>query len=249
MMKTTLKKTLPRLALAALSLLSYSPGFGQTFQGTVTYAQDFVLSKAFLDMGVTKEMILSKLQTGGDWGDTIKVSYNRQGDYHSLTNSKKGLIKIYRSEANKIYTFGEGKASEKVSVQDAIDLDLSGVPDKPEIKKLDTAVTINGIKCTGLTVQWKLSKIDYFYNSSELKIDAAVFSRHSTDGWAEYLKASRALPLRIIKNVFGMSMIQTMVSAKSEEVSPDLFKIPVLVADESLNVIKMPGVEIMRIMK
>src|SRR5882672_1687050 len=234
--------TLPEIVLMCQTL-----AFGQSFQGTVIYSQDIILSKAFSDMGITKEQILTKMRADGSWGDTVKISYDNKGNYFSAMNNKKGQFAIYKAATNKIYTFAEGKESESCAVQTAIDLDLEGAPDKPEVKKLDTAVTVNGSKCTGIRVQWKLSRIDYYFNANELRIDPELFSNHTSDGWVVFLRASKALPLKIVKDAKVMTLIQTAVSSKPGPISSDLFIVPTLVADESLNIIKLPNLEIMRV--
>ena len=77
-----------------------------------------------------------------------------------------------------------------------------------------------------------------------------MFSKHVYEGWAEYLKISKAIPLRVVKEVKGMMKItQTVIAEKRGPIDDKLFAVPVLVADKDLNPIKIANREVMRIKK
>lgn len=219
------------------------------FQGTLTYVQNVQVSKAFLDMGMTREMVLDKMKQQGAWSDTIKISYNQAGDYRISLQNEKQSYKIYRADSNKIYIFNEGKNSEQCTLVEAVDFDMSGAVDTPEITSIDTAVAIGGVNCSVLRIQWKLGRIDYYYDSTQMRIDPAIFTRHSSEGWSGFLNKSKSLPFGIRKDVMGMSMVQTLTASKAEEVSPDLFAVPALISDETLNPMKIPGIKVKRVRK
>jgi hypothetical protein len=121
---------------------------------------------------------------------------------------------------------------------------------KPVIKKLDTVVKVNGIDCSIVRVEWTAGTNDYYYNSSRLIVDPELFSKHIYEGWAEYLKISKALPLKIVKEVNGMMKVtQTLISEKKEQIADKLFAAPDLVVDKSLNPLQIGNREIMRIKK
>jgi len=56
------------------------------------------------------------------------------------------------------------------------------------------------------------------------------------------------LPIQIIKTINGiMTITLTLVSSESKNVNNDTFKLPKFIKDETLNVIFIPGKEIMKI--
>lgn len=236
------------LLTCATSLLTFTLVLAQTFQGTLTYVQDFDLPKSFLDMGITKEMMNEKIRSSGDWFDTVRISY-RDGNYHALTNSSKKSWKIYKADENKLYSFVTGDDGVICVVQKAVDLDMTGAPDKPVTTQLDTTVTILGHPCKVVRMKWQLGAMDYYYNPSVNTVRPELFAQHSSEGFAEFLKISRSLPLRVVRNAMGLTIVQTLTAAKAGEVKADLFAIPKLEPDKQLNVMNMPGTEIFRVKK
>jgi len=194
------------------------------------------------EMGMTKEMFLAEMKKEGTWSDTINISY-KQGNYYTLLNAKMKSWSIYKSVANKIYSFQDGESKDICTVADAsIDLEFKMTGKMPTVKKLDTTVMIDGIACNVVRVKWKTGAYDYYYNSSKLNVDANLFANHTYDGWAEYLKISNSLPIRIVKKTDGMMTItMTLVNAKTEAISDKLFQIPTLVADKELNSMNIGG--------
>jgi hypothetical protein len=231
-------------------LLSLTPVFlsvifchSQSFQGSILYYQDFELPKSFLDMGITKEVMLKKMNSDGQWFDSVKISY-KQGNYYSIGNNVKKTLKIYKADVNKSYNFD----GDICAVQDAIDLDLDGSPDKPQvIEDIEGTLTVMGLPCKGIRMKWKLGSVEYYYHPQQAAVDPALFAKHSSDGFAEFVKRSKCLPMKIVKNAMGMLISQTAVQVKPEEVSASLFKIPELVEDKDLNFLKIPGTVVMRV--
>jgi hypothetical protein len=217
----------------------------KSFQGRIVYVQDIELSGAFKKMGITKEEMLEELKKDGEWPDTLYTFY-RLGNYASIGNNKKQTQRIYDSDVNTIYSFSVG-GSGICSVQEAVDLDLSGAPDKPTITELDSTATILGLPCKIIRMKWKLSQFDYYYNSTQAKVDPLLFAKHSSEGLAEFVRMTNCLPLQIVKSTMGMVMIQTAIDIKQGQVDTDMFGIPELIEDESLNAIKLPGITMMRI--
>lgn len=223
-------------------------GTAQSFEGTLTYVQDFELPKSFLDMGIDKETFLKEMKKKPDWYDSITVSY-KGGDYYWFTNGKPKLWKIYKSATNKIYTFSTTRDGEICTVQDAVDLTLEGGPDKPETSQPDTSAMINNYACKLVRMKWKMSSVEYYYNGGVAKVNPDLFAQHSYEGFAEFLKISKALPVRISRGVMGMKLYHTLVAVKPKTVSSDIFNLPTLVADPDLNLLKMPGMEVFRVKK
>lgn len=215
---------------------------GQNFEGHINYQIDIVLSKKFTDMGITKEAMISNLKQGNSWYDTA-ITYYKQGNYFTIANNDS--YKVYKADVNKIFNFKPGEST--CAVQDGVDLDLEGKPDKPQLIELDTSVMIMGLPCKVIRMKWPLSQVDYYYNSNQAKVEPNYLSKHSFEGLSLFIEKSRSLPLRIVRLTMGMQIIQTAIEIKSIAVKEDFFKIPQLVDDESLNPFKMPGMKIMRI--
>jgi len=58
---------------------------------------------------------------------------------------------------------------------------------------------------------------------------------------------SGCLPLQIVKGTMGMQIIHTAAEISSGAVDPQVFAVPELIEDESLNMMKLPGITMMRV--
>lgn len=239
-----------RQILTTIILFTNLISFGQSYEGTLTYVTDFEVSEKLVKMGMTKQMLLDKMKNEGSWSDTIMTSY-KKGNYYTLLNTNPKSWSIYKADDNKIYSMQEGEASDICTVTDAsIDLEFTMTGKMPTVEKLDTTVIVDGVSCSIVRVKWKSGTSDYYYNQTKLTVDAALFSKHIYDGWADFLKISNSLPLKIVKETNGMMTItMTLVSTKTEVINEKLFSTPVLVADKDLNIIKVANREVMRIKK
>lgn len=226
--------------------------FGQSFEGTLVYKINYQIEipKQLEKMGVTKEILIEKMKKEGTWADSIKTTY-KNGNYLTSTNSTPQTWSIYKPETNKLYSFQNGDASDICTVTDAsIDLEFEMTGNKPIIAKLDTSAMINGVTCEAVRVKWRTGTYDYYYNNSTLKVDPKLFENHIYDGWADFLKISKALPICIMKSTKGFGKVTfTLVSQKCETIKENLFQIPQLVPDKDLNIVKIGNRELMRIKK
>ncbi|QOI97721.1 MAG: hypothetical protein HRU69_09545 [Flammeovirgaceae bacterium] len=218
-----------------------------SFQGIITYIQDFEIGGSFKKMGISKEMLMEKMNSDGNWFDTLWVNY-RLGSYAQYGNNKIQTTKVYDPDDNIIYTF-QLSGNDICSVQKAVDLDLSGAADKPVITLVDTAVTIMGLPCKLIRMKWKLGQVDYYYNETQAKVNPALYAQHTSEGFAEFLKMSGSLPLQVVRSAMGMNIIQTAVAVQEGRVDKDAFYVPPLVEDKNLNAISIPGTTYMRIKK
>ncbi len=233
-----------------ISIFSCINSYGQTFEGTLTYFSDIEVAEKLLKKGITKEQLIAQMKKDGSYSDTIKVSY-KKGDYYTLVNTKPKSWSIYKANTNKIYAMQAGEAKDICTVTDAsIDTENKMTGKMPSVEKLDTSVIVNGASCNVVRVRWKSGIYDYYYDSTKLIVDPILYAKHIYDGWSEFLKISKSLPVRIVKTTKGaMTITLTLVSTKKEVVSPNLFLLPKLVPDDNLNLIKYPNREFMRIKK
>jgi hypothetical protein len=222
---------------------------GQSFEGVLTYKVDFEVSDKMKKMGITKEVLVDKMNKEGSWSDTIKISY-RQGDYFAMMSTIPKSWMIYSAKTNKIYTLQEGEASDICAVTDAsIDLEFEMTGKRPVITKLTNSAEVNGVTCEIVSVKWQSGTYQYFYNPADLIVDPALFEKHIYDGWAEFLKIAKALPVQIIKETPMGSATLILVHKESKVIDKNLFDIPELKADEELNFMKLKNMEMMRIVR
>ena len=158
---------------------------------------------------------------------------------------------VYKQKRNRLYSFQDGEASDICAVTDpSIDLEFQMTGNKPKLEKPDTLVELNGMKCQIVRIQWKTGTYDYYYIDSFLRADPVLFENHIYDGWADFLKISKSLPIKIVKSVKGLATISlTLIRYTKETIAPELFEIPDLIEDKDLNQIRVSNREIMRIKK
>ena len=236
------------------TILVFTTGilFGQSYEGTLVYKTDFQfkISEKMMKMGITEEMMKEKMKKEGSLTDSIKTIY-KQGDYITYTNFSPQSWSVYKQLANKLYSFQDVEASDICTVTDvSIDMEFQMTGNKPIIQKLDTVVDINGRRCEIVRVLWKSGTYDYYFDSNFLKVDAKLFENHIYDGWADFLKISNSLPIKIVKSVKGLTTVShTLIRHKEETIDPKLFEIPELLADQDLNLIKIGNRELFKIKK
>lgn len=238
--------------IAILLCLTTGLLYGQSYEGTLVYKTDFQfqISEKMSKMGITEELLKEKMKQEGSWTDSIKTSY-KQGDYITYTNFSPQSWSVYKQETNKLYSFQDGEASDICTVTDvSIDLEFQTTGNKPTVQKLPTIVEIGGRRCEVVRVQWENGTYDYYYDSSFLKIDARLFKNHIYEGWADFLKISNSLPVKIVKSVKGLSTISlTLIRHTEGTIDPKLFEIPKLKPDKDLNLVKIGNRELFRIKK
>lgn len=230
-------------------VVSCTPKETRNFQGTLTYLQDIVVPRAYINMGTTKEALVGQMKKEGLWADTVTVTYDGAGNYRLSMNNAQQAYKIYLADSNRIYTFVKTPEMEQCIVQDAVEFDLNtrGVM-RSTLVPVDTTVTINGVACATIRMRGGQGIVDYFYDSTQMHVEPHLFSRHSLEGWSDYVRKSKSLPLGIRRrNIGGIELTQILAGYKSETVDPQLFILPPMERDPSLNPFAMPGVEVRRV--
>lgn len=240
---TEMRKIITILLLTFTTVLN-----AQNFEGTLTYSVDIKVSQKMLDMGMTKEILKSKMESDGTWVGTIKTSY-KNGFYKQLNLSTDNTWVIYRPDSNKLYVFQDGEASNLCTVNDAsIDLEHKMTGKMPIITLLDTIVLFNEYELKTVEVKWGLGTYYYLFSEKHFKTNSEQFKGHIYDGYYEFLKISNSLPIMIIKEVGGMMTITTsLVESNKDKLSDSLFQIPELEVDEELNLLNFGAGIIMTI--
>lgn len=238
-----MRKTITIFLLSISSLLS-----AQNFEGTLTYSVDFELSQNMLDMGLTKEMMKSKMLAEGTWADTIKTSY-KNGFYRSHNLSANRSWVIYRPDTKKIYSFQNGETSDLCMVTDTtIDLEEKMTGEGPNLTLLDTLTEYKDYRLKTVHVKWKSGNYYYLFDEDHFNMDPELFEGHIYDAWYDYLKLSGSLPVKIIKEAGKMMTItMSLVDASETRIEDSVFQIPELVEDEELSSFDIGTGKMMRI--
>lgn len=223
----------------------------QDFEGTLTYLADIkIVSQKMLDMGMTEEILKSKMEADGRWADTIKISY-KNGFYRQLNLSAVKSWIIYRPDSNKLYTFQEGDASNICIVADAsIDLENKMTGKMPTITLLDSLYSDDDYKLRAVEVKWSTGSYYYMFDENHFKVNPENFKGHIYDGFYEFLKLSKSLPIEIYKKTNDIIKVRlTLIESSNEQIDYSLFEVPELIEDESLNSFNTGAGKFMKIKK
>jgi len=202
--------------------------FAQNFEGTLAYKVSQEVLPSLLKYGITKEQLVQKMKEDGSFFDTNYIAYHN-GFFRNIKNDSKRTTNIYRSDSNKIYTFQD--SSDLCRVLDAsYDLEASMTHKDPEITILDTTVVIYNKNCKVVHVKWNTGYFDYYYSEGFLPMDPEEYKTDTYNVWYKYLKIAKCLPIQITSVVNNTLVITyTLVSFKSEQISPTAFNIPHLI--------------------
>jgi TonB family protein len=223
---------------------------GQSFEGTLTYSVSLEVDEKMLKHGLTRESLIKNMKVEGTWSDTIWISY-KQGNYYKTSNSVPKSWSIYVAEKNNIYTLHEEEESVFCEVMDAsIDTEFAATGKMPLVMKLDTTAIVGVDTCSIVRVKWSTGTFDYYYNQNKFEVDATLFSNHIYDGWAEYLKISQALPVKIVGGAKGLMTVSlTLVDSNSGQLDDELFKTPDLTRAQIKDRLKFNNKELLQIKK
>jgi hypothetical protein len=206
----------------------------QSFEGSVTYSADIEVSPSMAKMGMTRESVMKEMSEKNDWSDSMIFYYKQGNVYELMLNRTPKCYKIYLADSNKIYSMKDD--GQDLCAAFDVSTSIGGkLTAKTSIaEKLDTVAVVNGVSCNVIRIKDAMTTYDYYYDPTKLVIDPALFAQYSYQGWNEYLKIARALPLRIVASIKGMmTETKTLISYKAEPVDDKLFSLPVLVRDDN----------------
>ncbi len=183
--------------ILTLILFTSIIAFGQSFEGEIIYKNSLKSKKPKMTDEQWTQMMGSKQEY-----------FIKEGSYKSISNGTLAQWQIYDNKENKIYS--KGSNSEIALWNDAS-------VNSDEVIKLETnrnATTILGYVCDELTLICK-SGIQKYYYSSKLPVDIKLFVNHKYGNWYEFLKNSKALPLKTI-----IETPQFIIETTATEVKP-----------------------------
>lgn len=182
--------------------------FGQTFQGKIIYKNTYESKIPNLTneqlttmMGATQEYLI------------------KNGDYKSTTNGTMVQWQLYVQKDNKLYS--------KMADSDTLLYNEGGTnPDEVlnvEVKKGTEKVL--GLPCDELILTCKSGIQKYYYNS-RLNVDASLFAGHLFGNWYDYLKVSKALPLKTVVENPQFTFTSTATEIKDMKLDDKEFHLP-----------------------
>ena len=116
--------------------------------------------------------------------------YYVSGHNYKAYTEKKQLLELYTGKTNQLQYFINGQAS-SISSMDA----ATGTPGAV-VKPLLGKATIAGYACQSLQTDTD-GNTSVYYFSPEVRVNAALYSKHLAGDWATFLNASHgALPLK-----------------------------------------------------
>lgn len=196
-----------KLLTIAMTVLTAAV-FGQTFQGKITYQNSYISKLPNL----TSEQFTTMM--GSTQNYIIKG-----GDYKSSANGTMFQWQLYINKDNKLYN--------KMSNSETIFWN-EGAKNSDEILKteINKGVTeIIGYQCDEVILTCK-SGIQKYYFNSKIGVDASLFTGHSFGNWYEYLKISKALPLKMIIDNAQFTVTSIATEVKETKLDDQEFQLP-----------------------
>lgn len=181
-------------------------------------------AQSFEGMIVYKNSMKSKIPNITDEqlsavSGTAQHYYIKGGNYKSVTNGTYALWQLFRAKESKLYS--------KTAVSDTIFWTDVSVNDDSIVKVelVNNAAEIIGYKCDLLILSCKSGLQKYYFNA-RIAVDPKLFVNHKYGNWYEFLKLSKALPLKMVieTNQFIMESVATEV--KAAKVDDKEFQIP-----------------------
>jgi hypothetical protein len=241
-------KTQKIIILLLISLFAFRPVFSQSFEGTLTYSVELEVSEKMQKFGMTKEVLIERMRNEGSWSDSILITY-KDAKYFQQMGDNKVAWSVYLPDSNKLFSFQKDVDICTV-LNTGIDLEEEMSGNSPEVILLDTSILVSGIKCEIVRVKWKAGYYDYYFNRGTNPINPEFYKNHKYDGWYEYLKIAKSLPIRIVKSTKGMMTVtMSLVDTKLQDVDDSLFVLPNLIYDENLNIISSGNKVFMRVVE
>ncbi len=185
--------------------------FGQSFEGKITYQNSYESKTPNLTneqlnllMGTTQEYIIKE--------GNYKTSFNGQLNQYQLYLNKDNKLYNKFSTADVLYWSDGAIEGEKV-------VDLKVVKNKEDIL---------GLKCDELTMKTSKSTYIYYYNS-KYSINPNHFKKHFFGNWYAYVKASKAVPLKIVMDTPEFKSVSIATNIDELIIEENDFALPNLV--------------------
>jgi hypothetical protein len=182
----------------------------QSFEGVILYQNKYQ----------SKIPNVSNEQLSNSLGSKQKELISSTGDYKNVFNG--GFIKeqLYKSDENKAYTL---LASSDIWYYE----DYGKNRDKALSFEFSESVdTILGLNCNVISVKTETGYIKFFFND-KYKIDPELYNKHLYGNWYYIISKTKSIPLKVIYDTPGFTMISEAVSVEEQELNEADFKLPI----------------------
>jgi hypothetical protein len=194
--------------LMSLLLFAFALAPGQTFEGKVTYKNEYT-SKI---PGMTSDQFSSMM-------GTVQEYYIKEGNYKSTTNGTFMQWQLYINRDNKLYN----KMSNSTSL---LWNDGSTNADEVINSEINKGVLdVLGHLCDELVLTCK-SGIQKYYFSSKLQIDPQLYEKHRFGNWNEVISRTRSLPLKMVIDNPQFSMECVAIEITPMKLESKVFELP-----------------------
>ena len=180
----------------------------QTFEGKITYANDYQSKLANLK----SEQLNAMMGTKQDY-------YFKGSSYKSVFNGAFTKMQVYKAAENKSYTL-TGK-NDTLYWEDYSTNKDEAV--KYELQK--NKEIILGIACDVLIVEANKSKT-YFYFSSKYSVNPELFKQHNYGNWYYTISKTNALPLKTVYETDQFILTSTATEIKELKLEDSFFEVP-----------------------
>ena len=182
--------------------------FAQSFEGKITYENSF---KSKIP-NVTDQQLTEMM------GPVI-VYFMRGGEYKTQSNGTIVQWQLYSTADNKLYT--------KMSNNEAAIWNDATVNSDSVISSEvhPRAIEILGYSCDELVLTCKSGVQKYYYNS-KFPLDPNLFQKHAYGNWYEYVKLSKAMPLKMVIDSPQFTLVSTASSVEPSKMDAKLFVLP-----------------------
>lgn len=182
----------------------------QSFEGVIIY-QNKYQSKA---PNVSDEQLSNSL------GSKQKELISSTGDYKNVFNGNFIKEQLYKIDENKAYTL---LASSDIWYYE----DYEKNKDKALSFEFSESVdTILGLNCNAISVKTETGYIKSFFND-KYKIDPELYNKHLYGNWYYIISKTKSIPLKVIYDTPGFTMISEAVSVEEQELNEADFKLPI----------------------
>lgn len=198
-----INKTILQTALILIALNTTA----QTFEGKITYANDYQSKLANLK----SEQLNAMMGTKQDY-------YIKGSNYKSVFNGAFTKMQLYKASENKSYTLTE--KNDTLYWEDySINKDEAV---KYELQK--NKETVLGITCDVLIVEAKKSKT-YFYFNSKYSVNPELFKQHNYGNWFYTISKTKALPLKTVYETDQFILTSTATEIKEQKLEDNFFEL------------------------
>jgi len=189
-------------------VLITTASLAQSFEGKIIYSNTYQ----------SKQASTSNLQFTELIGNEFEY-YFKGADYKTISNGTLFQWQLYSTSDNKVY-------SKMTSSEAAFWNDASINPDTVYASVVHPrTMEVLGYMCDELVLTCKTGVQKYYY-SSKLSTDPRLFEKHLFGNWYDFVKVSKAIPLKMIIESHLFIMESIAIKVEPMKMDAALFALP-----------------------